>query len=37
MKVLDLFSGLGGWSAAFKDRGHTVFTVDVHPDFKPGL
>ena len=22
MKVLDLFSGLGGWSAAFMDRGH---------------
>jgi len=28
MKVLDLFSGLKGWSQPFIDRGHTVFTVD---------
>lgn len=35
MKVLDLFSGLGGWSAAFKDRGHNVLTVDIEPKFNP--
>ena len=35
MKVLDLFSGLGGWSSAFKDRGHDVVTVDIDSNFKP--
>jgi len=35
MKVLDLFSGLGGWSTAFKDRGHDVVTVDIEPSFNP--
>jgi hypothetical protein len=28
LKVLDLFAGLGGFSAAFKDRGHLVHTLD---------
>lgn len=28
MEVLDLFSGLGGWSKAFQDRGHTVVPVE---------
>lgn len=28
VKVLDLFSGHGGWSQAFQDRGHEVFRVD---------
>ncbi len=37
MKVLDLFSGLGGWNQAFRDRGHEVFTVDINPDFNPDL
>jgi len=37
MKVLDLFSGLGGFSQAFKDRGHTVITVDNEPKFKPDI
>ena len=37
MKVLDLFSGLGGWSQAFKDRGHQVTTVDIEDKFKPNL
>ena len=37
MLVIDLFSGLGGWSAAFKDRGHEVFTVDIDPRFEPDL
>src|SRR3972149_11190382 len=33
MRVLDLFSGLGGFSEAFKDRGHSVITFDIDPDF----
>src|SRR5713101_6022792 len=33
MRVLDLFSGLGGFSQAFKDRGHSVTTFDINPDF----
>ena len=37
MLVTDLFSGLGGWSAAFKERGHEVFTVDIDPRFEPDL
>jgi hypothetical protein len=28
MKVLDLFSGMGGWSQAFLDRGHDVYRID---------
>jgi hypothetical protein len=37
MNILDLFSGLGGWSAAFKERGHSVTTLDNEPKFKPDL
>lgn len=37
MKVLDLFCGLGGWSAAFKNRGHEVITLDNNPKFKPDI
>ena len=33
MKVLDLFSGLGGASAAFRDRGHEIITSDIDPRF----
>lgn len=33
MKILDLFAGLGGWSAAFRDRGHEVITLDNDPRF----
>lgn len=33
LNVLDLFSGLGGWTQAFEARGHDVTTVDNHPDF----
>lgn len=33
MKVLDLFAGLGGFSQAFKDRGHEVHTLDNDPQF----
>lgn len=35
MKVLDLFSGLGGFSQAFKDRDHEVSTFDIDPRFNP--
>ena len=34
MKVIDLFSGLGGFSQAFVDRGHTVERYDNDPQFK---
>ena len=33
LKVLDLFSGLEGWSQAFRDRGHDVLTLDMDPRF----
>lgn len=33
MRVLDLFSGLGGFSSAFEERGHHVVTVDNNPEF----
>ena len=37
MKVLDLFSGLGGFSQAFRDRGHEVVTVDIEAGFRPSI
>jgi hypothetical protein len=37
MKVLDLFSGLGGWSQAFVDRGHEVIMVDIEQRFNPTI
>lgn len=33
MRLLDLFSGLGGWSRPFIERGHTVVTSDLDPRF----
>ena len=33
MRVLDLFAGLGGGSAAFVERGHEVVTLDNDPRF----
>lgn len=33
LKVLDLFSGLEGWSAGFRDRGHSITTLDLDPRF----
>jgi hypothetical protein len=33
MRVLDLFAGLGGWSAPFKAAGDEVITLDFNPDF----
>lgn len=37
LRVLDLFSGLEGWSSAFRERGHEVCTVDLEARFKPTL
>lgn len=37
MKVVELFSGLGGWGSAFKERGHQVFSIDNQNKFKPSL
>jgi hypothetical protein len=37
MKVLDLFSGLRGWSDPFLEAGHDVFTVDLDPKFGADL
>lgn len=34
MKVIDLFSGLGGFSQAFLDRGHDVVRFDNDEQFK---
>ena len=34
MRVLDLFSGMGGWSQAFKDRGHQVVRVELDPRYE---
>lgn len=33
LRVLDLFSGLGGWARPLRDRGHEVVTLDVDPTF----
>ena len=37
LKVLDLFSGMGGFSEAFKQRGHKVTRVDIDPRFEPDI
>jgi len=37
MKVLDLFSGLGGFSQAFVDRKHDVTTIDIEEKFNPTI
>lgn len=34
MRVLDLFSGLGGWSAPARDRGHAVVRVELEPSLE---
>lgn len=34
---IDLFSGLGGWSQAFIDRGWRVLTIDIEQEFNPLL
>ena len=35
--MLDLFSGLGGASKPFRDRGWDVVTIDIDPRFSPDL
>ena len=35
MRVLDLFSGLGGFSRPFRDRGHEIVSVDSEESFNP--
>lgn len=35
MKILDLFAGRGGFSRAFRERGHEVYTVDLDLVFQP--
>lgn len=35
--MLDLFSGLGGASQAMKERGWTVWTVELNPKLKPDI
>ena len=37
LKMLDLFSGLGGGSAAMRDRGWQVITLDFEAGFKPDI
>lgn len=37
MKVLELFCGTKSISNAFKERGHTVYTVDWEKEFTPDL
>ena len=33
LRVVDLFSGLGGWAAPFREHGHEVITLDIEPSF----
>ena len=35
LNVLDLFSGLGGWSSYFKEAGDNVITLDIERKFNP--
>ena len=37
MLVVDLFSGTGAATKAFKDRGHKVITVDIDPKLRPDI
>ncbi len=37
MRILDLFSGLEGFSQPFKDRGHEVITLDIEARFRPDI
>ena len=34
MRVLDLFSGFGGWSEAFKTAGHEILRIENNPLLK---
>lgn len=37
LKVLELFSGTESISKAFRQAGHSTYTVDNNPDFKPDM
>jgi len=37
LRVLDLFAGKGGFSQAFRDKGHEVYTIDNDPSFNCDL
>lgn len=37
MDVIDLFCGLGGFSAAFKNRKHNVIRYDINSKFNPDI
>jgi hypothetical protein len=37
MRVLDLYSGLRGWSEPWRERGHEVVTVDFDGAFEPDM
>lgn len=37
MRIIDLFSGLEGFSTPFRDRNHEVVTVDIDSRFKPDV
>ena len=37
MRILDLFSGLGGFSQPFRDRGHEIVSVDSEESFSPSM
>lgn len=37
LKVLDLFSGLEGWSEPFRRAGHDVLSLDNDPKFSPDI
>lgn len=37
LRVVDLFSWEGGWSAAFADRDHDVLRIDIDPRCRPDL
>jgi hypothetical protein len=37
LRMLDLFSGLGGASRAMRERGWDVITVDIEPRFNPSI
>jgi hypothetical protein len=37
VRVLDLFAGLEGWSAPFRERDHDVISVDIDPRFDVSL
>lgn len=34
MRILDLFSGTRGWTVAFREAGHEVFSIDLDPSFE---